>query len=207
MTNIVITVENDESYYAYIALTSLFENTNSEHSIFLIYTDIDKYKQFGELAAHYKQKIYFISNEEDILQYEDILNNYPTFFLSTYSIVNVDINDISAEMYEKNIYSALEKHRAGMSFEELKLKRIIIDFSEVKPLESSHAHIELEKLWWYYAKKTSIYRDIREMFMHNTFMEMQLEKQVNSLKREIGVLRNRLEKIAEENQQLVRLLS
>lgn len=199
MINVVIAVENNEFYYAYITLLSLFENTKKRHNIFLLYGDVERYTYFVNLSEKYNQCIFLIANENEIESYESILNNYRTVFLDSHCIVNGEIEELLGQDDDVVVYSAEEIHKNEIPYDKIKNEMLILDFGDATPLESWHAHIELEKLWWDYAKKSDIYGEIRDVYMSNVFMEMQLERHVNDLKINIAGLKKNLEMLVQEN--------
>ena len=84
-------------------------------------------------------------------------------------------------------------YNSGWSYENVIQENCIIHFAGNKPWDCKNIHYSIEKLWWEYAEKTSVYKELMEGFLESALTDSFIEQEAMRLYAEKDQLNRALE--------------
>ena len=185
--NIAVSFNRRKLNYAIVTLTSLCVNNPEHNDIFVLHSELEKsdLTKMAEMLHEFDVSISLV----DILP-DDI---YKILYLDVDDIVHGSLKELYEADYdtsrktEHQTYKlfARKAYEDGWTLEKVREKNKIINFDGNKPWEFNSTHFELEKLWWEYAAKTPIYRELMEELLENALSDQRLENEILQIEKDI----------------------
>lgn len=166
---------NEDNYLEMIvALTSLCEN-NEIHFELLIVSEGELEKELDLVKEALKKYRISIDTSKTALPGGIV---FPSNIIVDANIVDI-LNEIEDSDEKKGLLdyakSAPYAHDRGLSYKDVKKNAGIIVFPQDRPWLCTNIHYDIEKIWWEYAKKTTVYFELMELFLESALTETFLE--------------------------------
>ena len=115
-----------------------------------------------------------------------------------------EVKYVDMAVYNRFARSA---HQAGKTYEDIKKEARIVHFAGAKPWNGRSIHMDIEQLWWDYAKKTPFFGELCEEMVYQTLHDPFVENYAKELIDNVTVLQKNLNESLQLNQQLLAMLS
>ncbi len=185
--NVMMPICKKNMPYAVVMLTSLGINCKEHVDVFVGDSDLleEEFSFVQSAVVGYNITVHRCACNDDkavCLDYDMIINKPLS-------------EDFLADEQGMGILSAWDAHIAGVTYEEIRDGATVIQYEGSKPWENSGFHYDIERLWWDYAKKTSLYNELLTSFVKSAFEDNSVEDYLKGLISETSAQRKRLEKM------------